>query len=359
MTKLEIYQGTAYFPAVAALEVTLKCNMHCIHCGSSANSKPRENELTLKEWISVVDQLVALGSEYITLSGGEPFIWPHWRELCRHIASTGKTLSIVSNGYHVTDADIDYLRSIGMYNIGLSVDGMKNVHDIIRQTKGSFDRVSGAIKRFKKAGIKVVVATSVNKLNYEWLPHLRQYLSDLGIDLWQVQVVNAFGRAGSGSSPIVVSKEQYVELIEFIRESQGLFKKKLIKMNVMPADSIGYCHGIAADIWGDMEWSGCNAGRYVVGIQSNGNVVGCLSLQNEKFIAGDLHKQTLKDIWEGADAFSYNRNFCAGDLKGSCSGCTSGDACRGGCLAMGSSATGELGNNPYCYKHITEGGLNV
>lgn len=352
MTKLEIYEGTKFYPAVVALEVTLRCNMKCLHCGSSADTRARENELNVEQWKDVVDQLCDMGTEYFTLSGGEPFVWRHWKELSQHIADKKKTLSIVSNGYLIMNDDITFLKKIGMWNIGLSVDGLKTSHDYIRGIDGAYLRVMAAIRRFKKAGIKVVVSTSVNQFNFKDLEPMKSYLEDAGVDLWQVQVVNSFGRAGDNKHSMLITKAQYAELISFIHRSQNEFKRGHIKMNVMPADSVGYCHGIAADIWGDMEWCGCNAGRYVAGIKSNGDVVGCLSLQDDRFVSGNLKTQKFANIWANDEAFSYNRGFNESSLKGECKGCDKGSQCRGGCIAMGYSMTGELNRNPYCYKSM-------
>lgn len=352
MSKLTIYEGTKFYPAVVALEVTLRCNMKCLHCGSSANTQPRDSELSLDQWKDVVDQLLDMGTEYFTLSGGEPFVWRYWKDLSQHIAKKGKTLSIVSNGYLIMNDDIEFLKNIGMWNIGLSVDGLKSSHDHIRGIEGSFLRVIGSILRFKRAGIKVVVSTSVNQINFNDLKPLKSILNGAGVDLWQVQVVNSFGRAGENKNSMVVTKKQYVKIIEFIHKSQAEFEKGDLKMNVMPADSVGYCHGISADIWGDVEWCGCNAGRYVVGIKSNGDVVGCLSLQDNRFVSGNVKQQGLSEIWNNDEAFSYNRNFNPSYLKGECADCSKGEQCRGGCIAMGYSISGELNRNPYCFKSV-------
>lgn len=354
MSKLEIYEGADFFPAYVALEVTLACNLNCQHCGSSAGKLTREAELTLPEWKKVVDELIDLGTEYFTLSGGEPFVWSQWRELCAYITSKKKILSIVSNGYHITDSAIKFLQDIGMHNIGVSVDGLKTIHEKIRRGINSFDHVVDAINRFKKTNIKVVVATSVNKLNILDLEALSDYLDKLGVDLWQVQTVASFGRAADNHENIIITPEQYGWLVNFIYNTQKKFKDEKRHMKIAPADSIGYCHGIAKDIWGDCEWSGCNAGRYVVGIKSNGDVVGCLSLQKPEFIEGNIRQQSLASIWKNTNAFPYNRKFTPANLTGSCKDCACGEDCRGGCVAMGTSTTQQFHNNPYCYKHVMD-----
>lgn len=355
MKKLEIYEGQEYAPYIAALEVTLRCNMRCLHCGSSADGKPRTRELSLADWQRVVDELVAQGTEYFTLSGGEPFVWPEWRELSKYIRDYDKTLSIISNGSLITSDDVAFLNAIGMWNIALSIDGMREAHDHIRRTPGSFDQAIQTVALFKKTPIKVCVSTSVNKLNFDDLTALRYHLERAGVDLWQVQIVNSFGRAGVLRDMLLITPEQYVDLVAFIYESQQLEKAGKLKMKVMPADSVGYCHGIAAEIWGDLEWTGCNAGRYVIGIQSNGDVLGCLSLQGEKFIAGNVFERGVAEIWSDDEAFGYNRGFSVDKLRGPCRNCSAGEACRSGCLGMGYSTSGVLYHNDYCYKHLMEG----
>ena len=51
-----------YVPEACVWELTLRCNMRCIHCGSSAG-KSRENELTIDECLKVADDLLDLIGE--------------------------------------------------------------------------------------------------------------------------------------------------------------------------------------------------------------------------------------------------------------------------------------------------------
>ena len=62
-----------YFPYAALFELTLKCNMRCIHCGSEAGTQ-RIEELSTNEWKTVIEYLSKMGCKSITLLGGEPFI---------------------------------------------------------------------------------------------------------------------------------------------------------------------------------------------------------------------------------------------------------------------------------------------
>ncbi|HEC81188.1 MAG TPA: hypothetical protein ENI42_02010, partial [Thermoplasmatales archaeon] len=58
-----------FIPVSVVWETTLKCNMRCIHCGSSAGIK-RRRELTTKEGLQLCKDLSRLGTRLISLMGG-------------------------------------------------------------------------------------------------------------------------------------------------------------------------------------------------------------------------------------------------------------------------------------------------
>ena len=73
-----------YIPVSAIWEITLSCNMHCMHCGSSAG-KARVNELSTKEILDVCKKLNQLGTGLVTLIGGEPFLRKDWYRIAQEI----------------------------------------------------------------------------------------------------------------------------------------------------------------------------------------------------------------------------------------------------------------------------------
>ncbi len=81
---------------------------------------------------------------------------------------------------------------------------------------------------------------------------------------------------------------------------------------------------------------------------SIGNVKGCLSLYDNKFIEGNLQNESLKEIWMNPNTFSYNRKFKLSDLKGKCKDCDKGNLCRGGCKQLSYFATGNMCESIYC-----------
>ncbi len=68
---IELFKRLGCYPRFCVWELTLLCNMRCLHCGSHAGT-PREDELGLDDCFRVADQLADMGCQKVTLSGGEP-----------------------------------------------------------------------------------------------------------------------------------------------------------------------------------------------------------------------------------------------------------------------------------------------
>ena len=84
------------------LEFTKKCNLRCTYCYSSAGDALAE-ELTLDELVGVIEQARQLGARKIVLlGGGEPFLFPHLKEVIRHIHSLGLSQAVFTNGTLLT-----------------------------------------------------------------------------------------------------------------------------------------------------------------------------------------------------------------------------------------------------------------
>ena len=351
MKKEPLRLRTPYRPQAAALEVTLRCDMSCIHCGSSATRKDAPDPLSYEEWCSVVDDLKRLEVKRITLSGGEPFLYPRWRDLVRHIKDDKTGVNFISNGYNITEDDVRFMKEAGVEHVGVSLDGDEPTHDYIRRKPGSFKKVVELLRMGREHGLPVFPATSINKVNFGVREKMLRVVLENGVKAWQVQVVNSFGRAGKMRDTMLIDPAQYVTLCDDILRWQ---KESAGKLRIMPADSLGYCHPVTDALLSDYEWQGCNAGLYVIGIRADGTVLGCLSLQDASFSAGSVRRRPLTEIWDDDDAFAYTRKSDPSKLTGACRSCPSGPVCKAGCPGMAFSIGGTIHENPYCYRAIVE-----
>lgn len=98
-----------------------RCNLSCTYCNEFDNfSKPVPLE-TLK---SRVDLLKRLGTNIITISGGEPLLHPELDYLIRHIRRSGMISGMITNGYLLTADRIRRLNQAGLDHLQISIDNV-------------------------------------------------------------------------------------------------------------------------------------------------------------------------------------------------------------------------------------------
>ena len=343
-----------YKPLTGVWEITMQCNLNCLHCGSSADNKKRPDELSTDEAIKLVGDLHDLGNQEMVLSGGEPLLRKDWYEIGREFRDRDILLAIISNGLSINDREITKIRDLDLYAMGLSIDGLRENHDFLRGREGSFDKNIKTIQKLKDNGVRVSINTAVNHANIDDLVELRDKFIEIGVDAWQLQVAAPFGRMGQGETKhMTISRSEYITLCNFIVDSRIDYQQ----INIGGADCIGYNH-FETGILEDYDWKGCQAGMINIGIESDGGIKGCLSLR-EEFIEGNIRDEPLKDIWCKEGAFAYTRNFDVSSLHGHCSDCDYGTECRGGCTVTVQSFSGKVGNNPYCLHSLSKEGWSI
>lgn len=334
-----------YIPVSATWEITLACNMKCMHCGSAAGKK-RDNELTTQEALDLCDDLKELGTGLITLMGGEPFLRKDWYLIAKKIRDLKMDLTFITNGQKINKKTVTQLKQLNPYAVAISLDGaVAETHDSIRGTKGAYEKCLSSIRLLKEAEISTSIITTLHKKNVKELTKIRELILNRGI-AWQIQMAGPTGRFPKN---LVLSKEEFYSVAMFISSSRNQYSRK--QLPVMGAHNFGYHSHVLGQIMISPIWKGCTAGTTSIGIQSNGGIKACLSMPDE-YIEGNIRKRSLKDIWNDPDFASFNRKFKKGDLKGNCKTCKYGKSCKGGCETMSTSLTGGLHSDPYCLYQI-------
>ena len=344
-----------YYPKYATWEMTLKCNMNCLHCGSKAG-QARENELSEAECIDIANQLIKMGNENTTLIGGEILLVPFWFKIAKTFADAGVNVNIITNGFDVGKKQIEEIKQSGVGEVYVSVDGLQKNHDIIRNRVGAFDRVINAVKLIQNAGFYVGATTTILDINFNDLEGMYQLFNELNICVWQLQIAAPMGRCANYRNALL-NPQKMDAIVEFISRKRQLDRWPI----VLASDNIGYYSKLdenlrSVDLKQPSCFTGCAAGLFNIGIDSVGNVRGCESLYSEEFIEGNLRQESLETIWNREGAFTYNRQFYFSMLHGKCKNCDKGYICAGGCrqLSYFSSKDGHFYDNIYCnYKSNT------
>ena len=327
-------------------EFTLECNLNCLHCGSSAGMK-RSDELTTAEAEKVCHGLKRTGCHGITLMGGEPLLREDFWHIAALIRSLGMELTIITNGTVYNQETFPQLKSLNPLTMGISVDAAgPELHDQIRDRKGSFDKTIAFMNTALKEELPVTVITTVHKMNLKELTAIRELLLGRNV-VWQLQVAGSEGRRFP--KEMLLDEEEFYSLGMFLASTRKEYP--LNQIPVIGAHDLGFHSMLLGNKSFQSEWTGCQAGISVLGIQSNGNIKGCLSM-DDSAIEANARDTDIFDIWNSDSAFSYSRKFTSADAGANCADCRHLDNCKGGCNEMSLMKTGRLHNDPYCFYAI-------
>lgn len=345
-------------PITAVWEITMGCNMRCKHCGSGCH-EALPGELTTGEALKLCDEIGDLGLQWVALSGGEPTTRRDWHLIAQRLSQNGVIPNIITNGWLFGQEILDQAINAGVGTIAFSVDGLQGTHDFIRR-EGSYRKTMQAIELCRRSNMTATAITTINKMNLGELTSLKQELVMRDVKEWQVQIGIPMGNMADHRSMVIepVDIDPIIDLAYECMEESSI--------EVILGDCIGYYNLKEIEVFkkrcgGAYSRQGCTAGKYTFGILHNGDILGCTSIRDKKFVEGNIRHIPLKNIWENPNSFSWNRNMKKADLGGFCTKCRFGDRCLGGCsntkLTTGESVYAE---NRYCsYNHAIKNRIKL
>ncbi len=336
-----------YSLACVVWELTLGCNLKCLHCGSTAGRR-RTRELTTEEALKICADLKQAGCRGVALMGGEPLLRGDFFTIASRVRELGMELSVITNGTIHSEEIFAGLKKLKPRAVAVSLDAAgAALHDRIRGAEGAFARSGAFIERCLKEGLPVSVITTVHKLNIKELPGLRDLLKGRGI-AWQVQTAGAEG--GRFSEEFLLDREEFYSVGLFVEACRREYTPE--ELPVIGAHDLGYNSLLLKNVSLYDKWEGCQAGISVAGIRSDGDVLGCLAINDGRFIEGSALATPFYELWSRPGAFSYTRGSETSQAGPNCSACGHAQACKGGCSEMSLMKTGALHNDPYCFCAI-------
>jgi len=175
--------------------LTGRCNQKCRHCFFSRENGKKKEEFSLEEIEKIArNYYINTGTHKFLargisqgFTGGEPFLRDDLPEIVAVFRKRGiRHFHINTNGIlteKILSFCIDLLRQKISFKIAVSLDGLEETHDKIRNMPGAFRKSIYTIKSLKSIGAGVGVIITINRLNYKELKELMKFINyDLGIE---------------------------------------------------------------------------------------------------------------------------------------------------------------------------------
>ena len=335
-----------------AWELTLQCNMNCVHCRSSSEITSPIGHFTLERCENMLGQIAEFASPVIVLSGGEPLLRPDLFEIAQMGTDRGFRMAMATNGLLVTDDICRKMKASGIRIVSLSLDGATpEVHDDFRGQKGAFDAFMDASSMFRKHDIKFIVNSSFTKRNQPYIGDTYRLAKKVGAHAWYMFLIVPTGR-GEEIMKELVSKEDYEGILEWHYEMEREEDELLVRPTCAPqyyriwnekSREEGKSAQRRSFSFGTGGGKGCIAGQSILFLSSEGNIYPCSYFP---LAAGNVFETPIKEIWEGSGLFKDLRNFRS--YEGKCGVCKYLGVC-GGCRARAYAVTGSyLAEEPFC-----------
>jgi len=191
------------FPLVLMLEPTHLCNLACSGCGRIREyADTIQQMIPLEECLRSVDECPA---PVVTITGGEPFLYPQIHELIEGVLQRGKHVYLCTNGLLLEKA-LDRMRPHPNFTLNVHMDGQEETHDRILERKGAFSAAIEGIKKAKKLGFRLCTNTTIFKeTDLNEIDSLFCRLREIGVDGFLV--APGFGYEAVGEKLFLERKE--------------------------------------------------------------------------------------------------------------------------------------------------------
>lgn len=311
-------------------EATLRCNLHCAHCGSSCEASSPVPELSTGQILGIVDSVAEDFDPrriFVSITGGEPLLRADLLDVVAHMAAVGLRPSMVTNGTLLTAERARALVAAGMRTVSISVDGFERHHESLRGP-GTYRRAIAAIRRARAAGFDDVEAiTCVRRCNVASLPAVEEAVRAAGANLWRLITIDTMGRqAGIRDDQFWLGPTEVRIALDFIAR-----RRRELRVSGDPFDVQFSCGGFVGpdrDPAVRPRYGQCYAGLCVASILCDGGVSACPSLPRS-LVQGSALERRLSAIWR--ERFRLHREL---DWRrtGICAECDWFDLCLGGGL---------------------------
>ena len=322
------------------LEITRKCNLNCLHCGSDCTADNNAAELTTESWVKIIKYIHEKFSKNLSfvITGGEPLMHPDLLKITKTIKDCGMKWGMVTNGMLLTEKKLNTLINNGLNSITLSLDGLEDAHNKIRNSKIAFKKVQIALEVIGKADLQLKdVVTCVYPPNLNQLDDIAQMLIEKNIPAWRLFRIFPSGRAYNNDE-LLLTYEQTWQMLNWIKDNKKKYAKKGLNINLS-------CEGwVPFDVDKEVRDTPffCRAGVNIASILTDGYITGC-SNNDETFYVGNILKDDFVDVWKNKFTRFYEKKWLEGTY---CSKCEDFNECKGSSIHLW-----KIGNDKpnFCY----------
>jgi MoaA/NifB/PqqE/SkfB family radical SAM enzyme len=293
------------FPKMLPMNYTVSllysCNSRCSTCNIW---KKKANNLTDTEYEKIFSN-IGKSPYWITFSGGEPFLRKDIVKIVTTIYKTShpRIMNFPSNGI-LTKKIVSDIKNIcracpkSQIIVNLSIDGIEEEHDRIRNVENNFQDVIKTYHRLKALEIKnlqVGIHTVISRFNVHNFSSIASYMLDLKPDSYITEIAEERIELDTMRTNITPTLLQYKSAIDFLIHRIKHDKYKGLS-KITQAFRIEYYNLVKEILRDKKQVINCYSGISSVQISPDGDIWSCCIKADSK---GNLRKANydFRKLW--------------------------------------------------------------
>jgi len=282
--RLKLLTNAQRVPLSVSFEVTMRCNLRCLHCYVPLTQRKaaHADELTLTEIQHIFGEMADAGTLWMLLTGGEPFLRPDFLQIYDAAKRKGFILTIFTNATLITEEIADHLAEYRPFGIEVSLYGAnQGTYEKVTGIPGSFKRCMQGIELLLEKKLPLSLKSVVLTLNQDEILQMKQFTESLGLKFYYDPV-------------IMVGLDGNADPLQY-----RLSVDRILAQEQQDADKVVAYGEIFDSMQREFEPNPmlytCNAGHSGFHLDAAGRMSLCLSARQPSY---DLRSGSFREGWE-------------------------------------------------------------
>ena len=298
-------------PVLVTLCVTNRCNLRCTYCYEAYYDR-NHREFTTEEILKLIDELYEMGTKYISINGGEPFLRKDIEIIIDKVNERNLLCHVSTNGLFLAK-HLDAIRMVD--SIAISIDGNREDNDINRG-KGTYNKIIEVFELLKENNIKFHTSTILTKNNINAVEDILDLASQYGFK----SQFSALRGEDSPNKDIILSDKELHEVFKKIlvykKQGRPIFFSSRAYENALDWPFTYNKQMAFNEILPNYNRMECYLKRFSCHIEANGFVYPCIVLIN-KYKALNFLEVGFEKAWKNLENCDCKvcYNICTNDLN--------------------------------------------
>ena len=261
---------TSRIPINGSLELLPLCNMNCDMCYVRLSRTEMEAQgrlRTLDEWLDIAEEMKKAGTLFLLLTGGEPLLYPDFKQLYLKLKEMGFIITINTNGTLIDEGWASFFGKQRPRRINITLYGADDrAYRDLCHYPGGFEKVIDAVKLLKEQGVDVKLSSSLTRANQHDIEQIIVLVENLDIpvrvDTYMMPAVRERNHPYDEQSRLDPVSAARVR-IQALKQEMGkeLFEEYVRKIvfeveHILPEEGPGRVHCLAGNCSFTINWQG-------------------------------------------------------------------------------------------------------